>query len=149
MKNIRHARIREIIETKVIETQDDLTKALKEMSIDVTQATVSRDIKELLLIKVPMGDGRYRYAFPNDQATLFSQARMARTFQDAVVSLKHSENIIVFKTLPGAAQAVAYNIDYVKWPEILGTVAGDDTVFVVVADKNGIEDVIAKFRELM
>ena len=149
MKNMRHARIREIIQSKVIETQDDLTKALKEMSIDVTQATVSRDIKELMLIKVPMGDGCYRYAFPTDQATMFSQARMARTFQDSVVSIKASENIIVFKTLPGTAQAVAYTIDYVKWPEILGTVAGDDTIFVVVADKNCVDSLIAKFREII
>lgn len=149
MKGLRHAKIKQIIEQQVIDTQEELAEALRKNDIDVTQATVSRDIKELMLIKVPTGDGRYRYAFPPDHNMIFSQSRMERTFQDALVSIDHSENIIVLKTLPGTAQAVAYTIDYVKWPEILGTVAGDDTIFVVVKPIDSVERVIAKFQALL
>lgn len=149
MKGLRHAKIKQIIEQQVIDTQEELAEALRKNGIDITQATVSRDIKELMLIKVPTGDGRYRYAFPPEQNMIFSQSRMERTFQDAIVSIDHSENIIVLKTLPGTAQAVAYTIDYVKWPEVLGTVAGDDTIFVVVKPIDAVEKIIAKFQALL
>ena len=149
MKGLRHAKIKQIIEHQVIDTQEELAEALRKNNIDVTQATVSRDIKELMLIKVPTGDGRYRYAFPPENNIIFSQSRMARTFQDAIVSIDSSENIIVLKTLPGTAQAVAYTIDYVKWPEILGTVAGDDTIFVVVKPSDVVDKIIAKFQALL
>lgn len=149
MKGLRHTKIREIIEHYVVETQDDLAEALRKEGIEVTQATVSRDIKELMLIKVPTGDGHYRYAFPKDQNVVFSQSRMERTFQDSVIDLDFSENIIVLRTMPGTAQAVAYNIDYVKWPEVLGTVAGDDTIFVVVKPSDKVPYVMDKFRNLM
>lgn len=149
MKGLRHARIKEIVAEKVIETQDELTNALKDLGIDVTQATVSRDIKELMLIKIPMGNGRYRYAAPDEQVSMFSQTKMARAFQDSIMKIKVSENMVVIRTLPGTAQAVAYNIDYVKWPEILGTVAGDDTIFAVLADRSMAEAVVTKLRDLM
>ena len=80
---------------------------------------------------------------------ILSQSRMERTFRDSVTSIGASENIIVMRTLPGTAQAVAYTIDYVKWPEILGTVAGDDTIFVVVTAKELVETVVAKFRAML
>ena len=149
MKSTRHKKIKELIQEHIIETQDDLTKALKENGIVVTQATVSRDIKELLLIKIPMGDGRYKYATPDEQSGIFSQTKMNRTFQDSIVKIKVSENILVVRTLPGTAQAIAYNIDYVKWPEILGTVAGDDTIFAVLADRSFADIVINKLKHLM
>ena len=98
MKATRHARIREIIEHNVIETQEDLAMALKKQHIVVTQATVSRDIKELMLIKVPTGDGRYRYAYPTDKELIYSKNRMLNLFRDSVISLNYSENIIVVKT---------------------------------------------------
>ena len=149
MKGLRHVKIKEIIVRRVIETQDDLAEALRRESIQVTQATVSRDIKELMLIKVPTGDGRYRYAFPPEQNIIFSQSRMERTFRDSLVAIDHSLNIVVLKTLPGTAQAIAYTIDYVKWPEILGTVAGDDTIFVIVKPPEAVPQVLAKFRALL
>ena len=149
LKALRHSKIKEIIERYIIETQEDLADALRKQSIDVTQATVSRDIKELMLIKVPTGDGRYRYAFPPEQNVVFSQARLERTFRDSIVTIDYSQNIIVLRTLPGTAQAVAYTIDYVKWPEIIGTVAGDDTIFVLVKPIEAVLPVIAKFQSLM
>ena len=149
MKGLRHAKIKEIIDQQAVETQEELAEALRQHGIEVTQATVSRDIKELMLIKVPAGDGGYRYAFPSEQGLILSQSRMERTFRDSVTSIGASENIIVMRTLPGTAQAVAYTIDYVKWPEILGTVAGDDTIFVVVMAREQVETVIAKFRDML
>lgn len=148
MKGLRLARIKEIIEHKVIETQEELAEALRKEGIEVTQATVSRDIKELMLIKVPAGDGHYRYAFPLEKNIVFSQSRMSRMFQDSVLSLDYSQNLIVIKTLPGTAQAVAATIDNAKWPEIIGTVAGDDSILVVVKPAEAIMQVIDKFQAL-
>jgi transcriptional regulator of arginine metabolism len=149
LKTLRHSKIKEIIDRHIIETQEELAEALSKQGIGVTQATVSRDIKELMLIKVPTGDGRYRYAFPPEQNIVLSQARLERTFQDSIVTIDHSQNIVVLRTLPGTAQAVAYTIDYVKWPEIIGTVAGDDTIFVLVKPIEAVLQVIEKFRSLM
>lgn len=149
MKGLRLSRIKELVEHNIIETQEDLAEALRKEGIDITQATVSRDIKELMLIKAPVGDGRYRYALPKEQNTIFSHSRMSRLFQDSVVFIDSSENIIVLKTMPGTAQAVAATIDNTRWPEIIGTVAGDDTIFMVIKPTQAVPDVIVKFRELL
>ncbi len=149
MKSARHARIKEIIEHSVIETQEDLAAALKKQHIIVTQATVSRDIKELMLVKVPTGDGRYRYAYPADKEIIYSKNRMLNLFRDSVLSLNYSENIIVVKTLPGAANAVASTLDYAKWPEIIGTVAGDDSILVVVKPMSAVEDIMKKLQDML
>ncbi|MGL6015732.1 MAG: arginine repressor [Selenomonadaceae bacterium] len=149
MKAIRHAKIKTIIENTVVETQEDLAEALRLQHIEVTQATVSRDIKEMMLIKIPTGDGRYRYAYPMEKNLVFSKNRMARMFQDSVTGLNHSENIIVIKTLPGAANAVASTLDYAKWPEIIGTVAGDDNILVVIKPIEAVPQIIKKLESLM
>jgi len=149
MKASRHARIKEIIDHQVVETQEELAEALRKKGIEVTQATVSRDIKELMLIKIPTGDGRYRYAFPPEHNIVFSQSRLERAFQDSVIGIDHSLNIIVIRTVPGLAQAVAYAIDSIKWPEIIGTVGGDDTIIVVVKPPEAAGDVFAKCRALV
>ena len=149
MKILRHAKIKEIVEQQVIETQEELAESLRSHGIEVTQATVSRDIKELRLIKVPTGDGRYRYAYRMEQSLLFSQSRMERMFRDSVVAIDYSENIIVLKTLPGGGQAVAATIDHAKWPEVIGTVAGDDNILVVVKPAQAAPTVADRFRGLL
>ena len=141
MKIARHEKIKEIIESMVIEAQ-----ALRNSGIDVTQATVSRDIKELMLIKIPDASGGYRYAFPKEHGMILSQGRLERTFQDSILSIGVSENLVVIRTLPGTAQAVAYGIDYMKWPEVLGTVAGDDTIFVAVDNRDNIPTFTARLN---
>lgn len=146
MKMTRHAKIKEIIDKNKIETQEDLAAALRSEGIEVTQATVSRDIKELMLVKVPDANGHYHYAYPKEHNMLLTPGRLERTFQDSIVSVKSTDNMVVVRTLPGTAQAVAYAIDYMKWPEILGTIAGDDTVFIAVANKEGIGILMHRFK---
>ena len=135
MKNSRQEAIKKIIDKQVVETQADLAEALQNAGFDVTQATVSRDIKEMMLVKVPDASGKYRYAFPKEHEKLLTPDRMERTFKDSILSVESSENIVVIRTLPGTAQAVAYAIDYLKWPEVLGTVGGDDTIFICVKSR--------------
>ncbi len=149
MKTHRQTRVKEIVDRLVIRTQDELAEALRGEGIDVTQATVSRDIKEMMLVKVPTGDGNYRYAFPSDHNATVSVARLEKTFQDSVLSINSSGNIIVLRTLPGTAQAVAYVLDNVRWPEIIGTVAGDDTIFLVVKPEKIVDTVKERFESIM
>jgi len=150
VKVIRQARIKEIIEKRPVETQEDLAEELRQIGIEVTQATVSRDIKELMLIKIPAGNGSYRYALPPEENIAFSQSRMERVFLDAVVAIDYSLNLIVMKTMPGTAQAVAYTIDTaVKWPEIIGTIAGDDTICVIVKPPEIAPEIMTRFKKLL
>lgn len=147
MKMTRHAKIKEIIDKNKIETQEDLAAALRHEGIEVTQATVSRDIKELMLVKVPDANGHYHYAYPKEHNMLLTPGRLERTFQDSIISVRHTESLVVIRTLPGTAQAVAYAIDYMKWPEILGTVAGDDTVFVAVENRESVAILLHRFKD--
>lgn len=149
MKAQRHEKIMEIIINKVIETQEELAEELKFQGIEVTQSTVSRDIKELQLIKVPAGTNIYRYARPRQRVSEFSEDRMRRVFSDSVLNLDYSENLIVIRTLPGGAQGVASAVDQAKWPEIIGTVAGDDTILVIVKPKETVPLTIHKFNSLL
>lgn len=148
MKTRRHFAIREILQSERISTQEELCEELRNRGYDVTQATVSRDIKELSLVKIPDGSG-YRYALPETQSRKTSNVRMRRVFQDSVVGYNHSENIIVIKTVPGAAQSIASLIDSLDNPLILGTVAGDDTIFMVIKNREAIVEVMQLFRELL
>ena len=106
MKAHRQSKIRQIIENQIIETQEDLAAALRARDIEVTQATVSRDIKDMQLVKIPYGNGKYRYAYPVDSQTLHSEDRMQRIFKEMVKKIDYSENIIVIKTMPGTANYV-------------------------------------------
>ena len=147
LKTNRHAKIKSIIESHKIETQDELAAALRASGIEVTQATVSRDIKELMLIKVPDAAGRYYYAFPKDQNAMMNSGRLERVLQDSVLNLRVGGNLVVIHSLPGAASSVALALDYMKWPEVLGTVAGDDTIFVALDKPESAEVFIGRFAK--
>jgi transcriptional regulator of arginine metabolism len=144
VKTPRHKKIIDIINKKVIETQDELAAELQGQGYNVTQATVSRDIKELGLVKVSSGTNRYRYALPGDNLPTGGHLKAKRIFAESVISFDASENIIVVKTTPGTAQAVALVIDNEGWNEVIGTVAGDDTVFAVIKPKSAVKHVISK-----
>lgn len=147
MKMTRHAKIKDIIDRNKIETQEDLAAALRSEGIDVTQATVSRDIKEMMLVKVPDANGHYHYAYPKEHNMLLNMERLERIFQDSIISLRANDNLVVIHSLPGTAQSVAFAVDYMKWPEILGTIAGDDTVFVALENKAGVARLLQRLQE--
>ena len=147
MKMTRHAKIKEIIDKNKVETQEDLAAALRAEGIEVTQATVSRDIKELMLVKVPDANGQYHYAYPKEHNMLLTPGRLERTFQDSIIGIRVSQCMVVIRTVPGTAQAVAYAVDYMKWEEVLGTIAGDDTVFVALEDAEGVKAFLKRFKD--
>ncbi|OLO42833.1 arginine repressor [Alkalihalophilus pseudofirmus] len=147
-KGQRHIKIREIITNQEIETQDDLVEQLKNSGYNVTQATVSRDIKELHLVKVPMMDGRYKYSLPADQRFNPLQ-KLKRALMDSFVSIDRSENMIVMKTLPGNANAVGALIDNLDWTEIMGTICGDDTILIICKHKEDTLSITERFLEML
>ena len=120
---------------------------LAKRGIAVTQATVSRDIKELRLLKVLSDDGTYRYATA-ERAEKGMGDRFIRIFSESLLSIANAGNLIVIKTLSAAASSAAEAIDSLKWPEIIGTIAGDNTILVIVKNIEDVDDVVGRFREL-
>lgn len=145
-KQERHQLIRNLVETRNIETQEDLANALRESGIKVTQATVSRDIKELMLVKVSDMRGSYRYSIPKERSHLMSSEQLERLVRNSVISVQSGGNLVVLHTLPGTAQGVAFAIDSMKWIGIMGTVAGDDTIFVAIERPEMAEELSSYFR---
>ncbi|WP_322925037.1 transcriptional regulator AhrC/ArgR [Paenibacillus campi] len=141
MKGQRHIKIREIITHQDIETQDDLVEALREAGFQVTQATVSRDIKELLLIKIPTDDGRYKYSLPTDQRYNPVQ-KLKRALVDNFLQIDFTNNLVVMKCLPGTANSIASLVDSMEWPQIMGTISGDDTMLIICRTENDSQKVI-------
>lgn len=149
MKARRQMKILEIIRERPVETQEELARELRKLGISVTQATISRDIKDLNLIKVPTGDGRQRYAFPQDQVMAAHTERLRRVLRESVLDLDVSENLIVVKCLSGTAPAVGEALDNLRWHEIVGTVAGDNTVLVVVRGRERAQSIMERLRQLI
>lgn len=148
MKGKRQKRIVEIISKEPIRTQDELAAVLQNEGYNVTQATVSRDIKELRLVKVARGDG-YAYSMPKGQLPMQDGNRLRRIFRDAVLNIACSENILVIHTLPGNANSVCSLLDAAEWDEFLGAVAGDDTILAVAKTKDHVESLMQKMQNLM
>lgn len=137
MKGQRHVKIREILSTREVETQDDLVEALRNAGFSVTQATVSRDIKELHLVKTPLNDGRYKYSIPTEQRFNPLQ-RLRRSLTDHFVHIDYTENLVIIKCLPGTANAIGALIDGIEWADVMdvmGTICGDDTILVICRSK--------------
>ncbi len=135
MKIIRQKKIVELISAKDIKTQEELAEALVKEGFQVTQATVSRDIKELRLIKISNGENSYKYGLPKENELSLNEEKISRLMKEMVRNIKTSENIVVLHTYPGNAQTVASLVDGAKWPEVVGTVAGDDTVILIINRK--------------
>ena len=148
MKYNRHSKILEIIENKDIETQEELAEELRKEGIDVTQATVSRDIKELRLVKVMTSSGASKYAVIDNSETEISQ-KLIRVFAESVVSIDYANNLIVIRTLAGSAQAAASAIDALNWKEIVGSIAGDDTIMVIIRENESVKGVIHRFKQII
>lgn len=144
-KEERLRRIKEIVSQQDIETQDDLQKILESDGITVTQATISRDIKELQLTKVMGPHGRYKYAVPVIPV-LYSFDSIRHRLAEVFVSITRAQNLLVLKVLPGHAHSVAWLIDNLTVPGLLGTIAGDDTVLFIAADQDTAEHIELRLR---
>jgi transcriptional regulator of arginine metabolism len=142
MKKERQQMIREIIENNKINTQDELIKKLNEQGYFATQATMSRDIKELALIKISIGKDSYRYGLPTEVTV--SESKLRFMLKEFILNYAVSENILVIRTAPGNANAVAVAMDNAQWEEILGSIAGDDTIFIVVRKREDIQPLLEK-----
>lgn len=134
MKLKRHTKILELIEKNVIETQEELSQRLVECGFDITQATISRDIKELKLIKALDKSGTYRYREMDNESSYVN--RLRDIFRASVTHIDFAGNTVVIKSMPGLASAVAMALDTLHIDDIVGTIAGDDTVFVLTRDNN-------------
>jgi transcriptional regulator of arginine metabolism len=148
VKNRRQKKILEAIAQKPIGTQGQLVEELRNAGFDATQATVSRDIRELGLVKTVGANGTSHYTFPEQTISLQNNDRLKRLFENSVISLDYSENLIVVKTHPGEAQGVASALDLANWEEIIGTVAGDDTILIIVKPKKATPAVIKRLTDL-
>ena len=148
MKNVRQSAILSIIEHQDIETQEELAAALREHGIAVTQATVSRDIKELRLLKVLTPSGSYKYATA-DKAENGLNERFIRMLAESLLSVAASNNLIVVKTLSGSANVAAEALDSLHWPEILGTLAGDNTILLIIRSEAEAPDVVRRIQEMI
>ena len=148
MKTARQEKILEIIDRHEVETQEELIAHLIAAGVPVTQATVSRDIRELKLTKVLTGRGHYRY-IRNNQGKGSESVRFNNALADSIQSVDYAENIVVLKTYPGLASAVATGIDAMHMIEILGCVAGDDTIMIVARSAESAADVSEKLKGMM
>ncbi len=148
MKTKRQVTILEIISQKDIETQEELAEELKKIGIVVTQATVSRDIKELRLIKVLAANGIYKYSTSELSEHGLSD-RFIRIFAESVLHIDYANNTMVIKTLSGSANAAAEAIDNLHWPEIVGSLAGDNTIIVILRKNEDAQVVAEKMYELI
>lgn len=146
MRSKRHLKIVNIIKNEDIGTQEELVERLLEEGIEVTQATISRDIKKLGLIKVPDGFGGYKYSMPAERKQADMNKWLRRMFRDFVVDMNWSENLIILNTLPGTANGLGSAIDNMEWEEVIGTVAGDDTLLLVVKPKEETQGLYARLQ---
>lgn len=148
MKITRHAKILEIINQKDIETQEELVDELRNLGMDVTQATVSRDVKELKLIKVLSSTGKYKYAAISQGENVMAE-KLVSIFTQTVIAMDFVGNIIVLKTLSGSASAAAEAIDSLGWDGIVGSLAGDNTIFVLARSNEKAQELVSKFSKLL
>lgn len=148
MKKIRHAKIVELVEKYDIETQEELANYLEQAGFVVTQATVSRDIRELKLSKIPVGNGRQKYmAFKHEDNHLSD--KYIRVLKDGFVSMDKAMNILVIKSVSGMAMAVAAAVDAMKFPEVVGCIAGDDTIMIAVRSVEDTVILMDKIQEML
>lgn len=148
MKRSRHGKIVELIESYDIETQDELAERLRDAGYQVTQATISRDIRELQLSKIPTGEGKQKYVVLKQDDRHMGD-KYIRVLRDGFVSMDMAQNILVIKTVSGMAMAVAAAVDAMKLKEIVGSIAGDDTIMMAVRTVEDTEIVMDKLHKML
>ena len=148
MKSKRHSRILEIIKDLEIETQEELAEELKKSNFEVTQATVSRDIKMLKLVKMQSLDGKYRYAAPSVEEKDINE-KLYAMLSNAAIGVERVDKMLVIKTLTAAASAVAEAVDNLYAEEVAGTIAGDNTIFILVRTEEKAIELSEKIRKII
>lgn len=149
LKKTRHDKILEIITQYEVETQEELVRYLREGGFDVTQATISRDIRELKLYKMSTGKGKQKYIVLQQGDENHMEDKFIRVLKDGFVSMDMAQNILVVRTVSGMAMAVAAAIDSLHLQEVVGSIAGDDTIMVAVRTVEDTEQLMEKIRELL
>ena len=149
MKNNRQSMILEIISQENIETQEQLLVRLQERGISSTQATISRDIKQMHLIKEPVGQGVYKYAVSGNRTKLNFAEKLRTIFRESITSIDYAQNIVVLKTMPGLASAACSALDNMDIAYMVGTLAGDDTAFLLMEDTASAAAFCEEIREML
>ncbi|WP_338111952.1 arginine repressor [Oscillibacter valericigenes] len=149
MKNDRQSMILEIISQENIETQEQLLSRLQERGITSTQATISRDIKQMHLIKEPVGRGMYKYAVSGNRTKLNFAEKLRTIFRQSITSIDSAQNIVVVKTMPGLASAACAALDDMDITFMLGSLAGDDTAFLVMRDTESAASFCEEIKEML
>lgn len=148
MKNERQEKILSIIVSKTIETQEQLIAELKRLGVRCTQATISRDIKQLHLVKEPTGDGRYGYAASAHRTPISFADRLQKILRESIVSVDSAQNLVVLKTMPGLAGAAGAAFDGMTLEQLVGTIAGDDTVLLIMRDTASASELREEIAEM-
>ena len=149
MKTQRQAMIMEIISNQNVETQEQLLELLRNAGFHSTQATISRDIKDLRIVKELTTFGTYRYSAVKDEVHGTFSNKLNTIFRECIVNYDHAQNMVVIHTLPGLAGAAASAVDAMKMSVVLGSIAGDDTVFIVMRDSNAAAAFCGEIRNLL
>lgn len=149
MKSQRQAKILEIVSTRDVETQEQLLEALQEAGFYSTQATISRDIKELRIVKELTQFGTYRYSVVSKELGSTFSARLHAIFRECVTSFDYAQNLVVVHTIPGLAGAAASAVDAMEMPFVVGSIGGDDTVLIVLRDTNAAMALCAELRNIL
>lgn len=149
MKNVRQSEILDIVRSKDIDTQEQLLEELKARGFTTTQATISRDIKELRLVKELTGSGGYRYALSERKTASTSDTRLRNIFKEGVVSVDVAQNIVVVRTMPGLASAACSALDNMEIEGVVGTLAGDDTGILIMRDNSLAQQFSSEVHKLL
>lgn len=147
-KQIRHSNIRDVLRDEVIGTHDKLAKVLESKGFTVSQSTLSKDLRELGVVRMPTPDGGFSYAIPQAGVTIRDQNILERELRDYLVRVQRAQSMVVAHTLSGHAQSVCEAVDRICWSEVIGTIAGDNTIFLLTADSTSAEVVVERFNKI-
>lgn len=149
MKNVRQEKLLQIISEEAIETQEQLLQRLNDLGIQSTQATISRDIKQMHLIKEPVGHGVYKYSVSGNRTKLNFAEKLRTIFRESITSIDSAQNIVVVKTMPGLASAACAALDDMDLNYMMGSLAGDDTAFLVMRDPESAQTFCREIQEMI
>ena len=149
MKSKRQAKIMEIISTKNVETQEQLLQELQAQGFTGTQATISRDIKQLHLVKAPAGQGKYRYAVSDHGSKIHVADKLQTIFRESIVNVDYAQNLVVIHTMSGLANGAAAALDGMEIDQLIGTLAGDDTVLIIMRDNESAAELATSIRTML